>query len=82
MRARLKGRLDRMEKALPKPPRAPCPDIIPQIESWLANVGMVRGANESLAETTMRALGISAQVLQSRLPAARRIEDLKIAILK
>jgi hypothetical protein len=67
MRARLKGRLDRIEKALPKPPTAPCPDVIPKVESWLASVGIVRGANESLAETTMRALGISAQELQSQL---------------
>ena len=67
MHARLKNRLDRIEKAMPKPPTAPCPDVVPQIESWLASIGMVRGANESLTEMTMRALGISAQELQAEL---------------
>jgi hypothetical protein len=67
MRASLQRRLDRIEKAMPKPPTAPCPDVVPQIESWLASIGMVRGANESLAEVVARAQGISLQEFQAEL---------------
>ena len=67
MRTTLRRRLDRIEKEMPKPPTAPCPDVIPKIESWLASIGTAQGPNESLAEMMARAQGISLQEFEAAL---------------
>jgi hypothetical protein len=67
MRAALKHRLDRVEKAMPKPATAACPSVVPQIERWLADTGIVRRGEESVAETTARAMGNNPQELRRRL---------------
>jgi hypothetical protein len=38
-----------------------------QIAQWLDSIGVVRGSNEGLAETTAHAMGISAMELQAEL---------------
>jgi hypothetical protein len=40
---------------------------VPIIEAWLEEIGVVRLANESLAETTMRAMGITGEELREEL---------------
>jgi hypothetical protein len=37
------------------------------IAGWLADWGIVRGENESLAETTARAMGITSRELRAQL---------------
>ena len=59
MRRDLKHRLDRIERALPKPPPPPVEDPIPRIMAELAEHGFVRAGNESQAEVISRALGIT-----------------------
>lgn len=66
MRATLKHRLDRIEKAMPKPAPAR-QSMAPEIERRLAAVGIVRGPEETLAETMARAMGIGPQELRRRL---------------
>jgi hypothetical protein len=68
----LKRRLDRIEKAMPKPVTSSCPSVVPQIERWLANKGVVRKDEESLAETTARALGWSMAELRQDLQGRAR----------
>jgi hypothetical protein len=50
-----------------KPATAACPSMVPQIERWLPDKGIIRRSEESLTETTARALGISPQELRRRL---------------
>jgi hypothetical protein len=45
----------------------PSPSPAPQIAQWLASIGIVWEGNESLAETTARAFGISIPNLRERL---------------
>jgi hypothetical protein len=66
MRATLKHRLDRIEKAMPKP-AVIYESMAPEIERRLAAVGIARGPEETLAETMARAMGISPQELRRRL---------------
>ena len=67
MRATLKHRLDRIEKAMPKPATAPSQSVAPEIARRLASMGIVGRPEESLAETTARAMGISARELRAKL---------------
>jgi hypothetical protein len=68
MRATLKRRLDKIEKEKRKlPTAAPCPSVAPLLEARLASFGIVRRSEESLAETTARAMGISVRELRIRL---------------
>ena len=59
MRRDLKHRLDRIERALPKPPRPPVEDPLPGIMAELAEHGFVQTGSESKAEVISRALGIT-----------------------
>jgi hypothetical protein len=59
MLATIKRRLDRIEKEMPKPATAQHGSAAPLLAARLASMGIVRGSNESLAETTARAMGIS-----------------------
>jgi hypothetical protein len=67
MRATLKHRLDRIEKAIPKPAAAARESVAPEIARRLAAMGIVRRNEESLAETTARAMGISPRELRREL---------------
>lgn len=67
MRATLKHRLGRIERALPKPVVVACESVAPEIARRLAAMGIVRRSEESLAETTARAMGISPQELRREL---------------
>ena len=67
MRASLKSRLDRIEKALPKPEPPPVPSAAPLIAARLAALGFELGPNESLAEMWARAMGISCAQLRADL---------------
>ena len=67
MRATLKRRLDRIETAMPKPAAAAPESVAPEIARRLAAMGIVRRPEESLAETTARAMGISPQELRREL---------------
>jgi hypothetical protein len=68
MNARLKNRLDRIERAMwqPTPPEE-CPSPAQYFDRWLAARGIDPGPNESRAETTARAMGISYQELRAEL---------------
>ncbi len=68
MRASLKRRLDRIEKALPKP--AASADSVSGatvLAERLAALGVVQQPEERLAETTARAMGISIPELRAEL---------------
>ena len=68
MHAKLKRRLDKIEKETRKlPTAAACPSVAPLLAARLASMGIVRGLNESLAETTARAMGISVRELRIKL---------------
>ncbi len=68
MRASLKHRLDRIEKAIPKPATAAASISGAAIlAERLAALGVIRSPEESLAETTARALGISIPELRAEL---------------
>ena len=68
MHAKLKRRLDKIEKETRKlPTAAPCSSVAPLLAARLASMGIVRGLNESLAETTARAMGISVRELRIKL---------------
>jgi hypothetical protein len=67
MHARLKSRIARIEKALPKPARERVEPAAPLIAAWLAARGFLPGPNESLAETWARAMGISSRQLRAEL---------------
>ena len=69
MHSRLKSRIDRVEKAIA---RVPKPAVVGEspallLASRLAAWGIERGPNESLAETTARAMGISVRDLRAKL---------------
>ena len=67
MQSKLKSRLALLEKAMRKvaPPAVPCESPALLLASRLAAMGIARGPNESLAETTARAMGISVQELRA-----------------
>ena len=67
MRATLKHRLDRIERAMPKQATAPCPSPAAEIKQGLAAWEIVPGPSESLAETWARAMGISCSQLRAQL---------------
>ena len=58
-------RIQKLEQRFPPPAPAPSgPSAFERIGEWLARIGMDRGETESLAETTARALGITASELR------------------
>ena len=60
MHATLRRRLDRIEKAIPKRAALEASvSVAPLIAERLAALGIVRRPEESLAEATARAMGIS-----------------------
>src|SRR5665647_1108799 len=65
MNHRLKSRIARMERTLPRLPAPVVPSQCPALllASRLAGWGIERGPNESLAETTARAMGIGVRDL-------------------
>jgi hypothetical protein len=67
MQSKLKSRLATLEKAMRKPPAPTVPgqSAVPLLASRLAAWGVERGPNESLAETTARAFGISPRELRA-----------------
>jgi hypothetical protein len=69
MQSKLKSRLDTLEKATRKPPASPVFGQAPALllASRLAAWGIERGPNESLVETTARAMGISVKDLRAML---------------
>jgi len=67
MRAGIKTRLDRIERALPRPRPAAVQSAVPVLKQWLEAFGVIREANESLAETVARAMGISPAELRRHL---------------
>src|ERR1039458_4982913 len=69
MQSKLKSRLAILEKAMRKvaSPAVPCESPALVLASRLAAMGIERGPNESLAETTARAMGISARELRAKL---------------
>jgi hypothetical protein len=69
MQSKLKSRLALLEKAMRKPP---APTVFSQspallLAARLAAMGIERGPNESLAETTARAMGITVRELRAKL---------------
>jgi len=67
MRAGLKTRLDRIEKAIPKPRAPVVQSAVPTLRKCLEAWGIAREGNESLAETVARAMGISPAELRRQL---------------
>jgi hypothetical protein len=69
MHTRLKSRVARIEKAIPRlrAPKVADHSAALLIASQLAALGIERGSNESLAETTARAMGISLRELRAEL---------------
>ena len=69
MQSKLKSRLAVLEKAMRKLPAPAVPGQSPALllASRLAAMGIERGPSESLADTTARAMGISAQELRAKL---------------
>ena len=69
MQSRLNSRIAQLEKSVRKPPAPTVFDTAPALllASRLAALGVERGHNESLAETTARAMGISVQELRAEL---------------
>src|ERR1035438_1797048 len=67
MHSRLKFRIDRVEKAIAKVLKPAVVGESPALllASRLAAMGFERGPNESLAETTARAMGISPRELRA-----------------
>jgi hypothetical protein len=67
MQSKLKSRVATLERAMPKL-QAPVPATespTHRLASRLAVMGIGRGPNESLAETTARAMGISVRELRA-----------------
>jgi hypothetical protein len=69
MQSKLKSRLALLEKAMRRvaPPAVPCESPALLLASRLAAMGVERGPNESLAETTARAMGITVRELRATL---------------
>jgi hypothetical protein len=69
MHSRLKFRIDRVEKAIARVLKPTVPGESPALllASRLAAMGIERGPNESLAETTARAMGISVREFRAEL---------------
>jgi hypothetical protein len=73
MNAKLKNRLDRIEKAMCRPtPPEECVSPARYFDSWLATRGIEPGPNKSCAEMTARAMGISPRQLRDELLLAAR----------
>lgn len=73
MNAKLKLRLDRIEVALSRlTPQQPCESPWRYLDCWLAARGVEPGPNESRAEMTARAMGISPRQLRDELLLAAR----------
>ena len=70
MKAGTRVRLDRLEKRFASALRSvqsECPSAVPMIIELIERWGVVRGANESLAETFARALGTNTDELRAEL---------------
>jgi hypothetical protein len=67
MRASIKTRLDRIERALPRPRPTAVQSAVPMLRQWLEASGIAREGNESLAEVVARAMGIMPADLQKGL---------------
>jgi hypothetical protein len=69
MHSRLKSRIDRIEGAIARVlmPTVPGESPVLLLASRLAARGVERGPDESLAETTARAMGIGVRELRARL---------------
>jgi hypothetical protein len=67
MSRNLAKRLERLETRMTPAPAVQCQSAVPLLASWLAAWGVERGANESLAETTARAMGIDVKDLRAKL---------------
>jgi hypothetical protein len=67
MRAGIKTRLERIERALPRPRPAAVQSAVPVLKRWLETWGIVREGKESLAERVARAMGISPAELRRQL---------------
>ena len=68
MHSKLKSRIADLERAVRKlPPELPGDSGASVIAARLARWGIVRAENESLAETTARALGMSTRELRAEL---------------
>jgi hypothetical protein len=67
MHGRLTSRIDRVEKAIARVIKPTVPSESPALllASRLAAMGFERGPNESLSETTARALGINPRELRA-----------------
>src|ERR1035437_8879883 len=65
MSRNLAKRLERLETRMTPAPAVQCQSAVPLLASRLAAWGIERGANESLAETTARAMGISVRELRA-----------------
>jgi hypothetical protein len=63
----LSKRLERLEARVMPAPIVPCQSPANLLASRLAAMGIERGPNESLAETTARAMGISVRELRAEL---------------
>lgn len=65
-------RVSKLESKLPRSAKLNCSapfDAASVFAPWLARLGVERRPEESLAETTARAMGISSQELRNRLLA-------------
>jgi hypothetical protein len=67
MHSRLRSRIARIEKAMPKPPQPPVHSAVPFFEALFNAAGIERGPKESLAKATSRALGIGTSELRALL---------------
>ncbi len=73
MQSKLKSRIANLERVV----RKLSPGVLeespaPMIAGWLSGWGIVRGENESLAETTARAMGITSRKLRAILELRSR----------
>jgi len=68
MHSKLKSRIADLERGVRRlPPEVSDQSPAPMIAGWLAGWGIVRRENESLAETTARAMGITNRELRAQL---------------
>jgi hypothetical protein len=67
MSRNLAKRLERLETRMTPTPTVQCQSAVPLLASRLAAMGIERGPNESLAETTARAMGITVRELRAKL---------------
>ena len=72
MRTSMSRRLNRIERALPKPPPPPYESPVPRIMQFLAERGIFPEPSESCAETTARAFGMTMSELREELQRRAR----------